>query len=53
MKRKKKDIFEDSDTDVDKDVHQTTILNSLKKKDSCTSVHSKFGKKKDPEAVGE
>jgi len=32
VKRKKKDIFEDSDTDVDEDVHQGTIVNSSKKR---------------------
>jgi len=41
MKGEKKDIFEESDSDVDKDVHQATILSSLKKKDSCTSVNLK------------
>jgi len=53
MKRKKKDIFEDGDTDLDKDFHQATILNSSKKKDSCTSVDLKVEKKQLPEAVGE
>jgi len=52
-KRKKKDIFEDSDTDEDEDVHQGTRVNSSKKKEASMSVPLKVGKKKVLQAVGE
>jgi len=48
IKEKKKDIFQQRDSEVYKDVHQATIFNSLKKKDSCMSVNLKVRKKKIP-----
>jgi len=53
VKRKKKYIFEDSDTDADEDVCQGTRMNTLKKKDASISVPLKVGKKKVPQADDE
>jgi len=46
IKQKKKDVFQESDSDSGKDAPQDTRLNSLEKKDSCTSVNLKVGKRK-------
>jgi len=46
--KKKKDVFQESNIDSDEDVPKGTILTSLNKKDSCTSVNLRAGKKKVP-----
>ncbi len=51
--RKKKDIFEDSDTDVDEVVYQGTKVKLSPKKDSSVLLPLKVGKKKVSHGVGE
>jgi len=52
-KKKKKDVFEDSDSDVDEVVYQGTKVKSLPKKDSLVSLPLKVGKKKVPEEIAD
>jgi len=52
-KKKKKDVFEDSDSDVDEVVYQGTKVKSLPKKDCSVSLLSKVGKKKVPDKIAD
>jgi len=52
-KKKRKDVFEDSDSDVDEVVYQGTKVKSLPKKDCLVSLPSKVGKKKVPDEIAD
>jgi len=52
-KKKKKGVFEDSDSDVDEVVYQGTKVKSSPKKDSSVSLPLKVGKKKVPQEVAD